>query len=68
LQGKPKEHIINNISSKNLEAIPLDLAKVFFDLNIKAMNIARVSIKKDIISELLPTSMNEMITNKKMIN
>jgi hypothetical protein len=40
------DKILDNINSKGLEAIPLDLARVFFDLNTKVINIVRVIIGK----------------------
>jgi hypothetical protein len=40
------DKILNNINSKDLEAIPLDLAIVFFDLNTKVINIVRLIIGK----------------------
>jgi hypothetical protein len=38
--------ILDNINSKDLETIPLDLARVFFDLNTKVINVVRLIIGK----------------------
>jgi hypothetical protein len=39
LNIKTIDKIIENITCQNLEAIPFDLAKIFFDLNAKVINI-----------------------------
>jgi hypothetical protein len=41
-----KDKIIENITCQNLEANPFDLAKIFFDLNAKVINIVRAIIGK----------------------